>query len=143
MLANLKIRNKLLLALVPLGAMVLVAVAYASFEMVRADDSYTVIINADVKALRGVVVARGLCHRYHLALYQEIAETDPIANMRPMPSSMRLPSNSVRTPMKRSVTIRPGLRPFAISLATSTKEFPGLERYARRRLTAITRPRFR
>ncbi len=79
MLANLKIRNKLLIALVPLGAMVLVAVAYSSFEMVRADNAYTLIIDDDVKALRSIVVARGLCHRYHLALYEEIAETDPAA----------------------------------------------------------------
>ena len=76
MLANLKIRNKLLLALVPLGAMVLVAVAYSSFEMIRADNAYTVIIDDDVKALRSVVAARGLCHRYNLGLYREIAETD-------------------------------------------------------------------
>jgi two-component system, sensor histidine kinase and response regulator len=80
--ANLKIRNKLLLALIPLSAMVLVAVAYSSFEMVRADNAYTVIIDNDVKALRGLVVARGLCHRYHLGLYSEIAETDPTAKRR-------------------------------------------------------------
>ena len=79
MLANLKIRNKLLMALVPLGAMVLVAVAYSSFEMVRADNAYTLIIDDDVKALRSVVAARGLCHRYNLGLYREIAETDPAA----------------------------------------------------------------
>jgi two-component system, sensor histidine kinase and response regulator len=78
-LANLKIRNKLLTALVPLGAMVLVAVAYSTFEMFRADTRYTILIDDDVKALRGVLVARGLCHRYHLGLYQEIAETDPAA----------------------------------------------------------------
>ncbi len=82
MLANLKIRNKLLTALVPLGAMVLVAVAYSTFEMFRADTRYTLIIDDDVKALRGLVVARGLCHRYHLALYSEIAETDPTAKRR-------------------------------------------------------------
>ena len=67
------------MALVPLGAMVLVAVAYSSFEMIRADNAYTVIIDDDVKALRSLVVARGLCHRYHLWLYSEIAETDPAA----------------------------------------------------------------
>src|SRR5450631_503711 len=62
--------------------MVLVAVAYSTFEMVRADQRYTVIIDDDVKALRGVLVARGLCHRYHLALYNEIAETDSEAKHR-------------------------------------------------------------
>ncbi len=76
MLANLKIRNKLLLALVPLGAMVLVAVSHSTFNMFRADNAYTVIIDEDVKTLRGVVAARGLCHRYNLGLYREIAETD-------------------------------------------------------------------
>ena len=79
MLSNLKIRNKLLMALVPLGAMVLVAVAYSSFEMIRADNAYTLIIDDDVKTLRGVVAARGLCHRYNLGLYREIAETDSAA----------------------------------------------------------------
>jgi two-component system, sensor histidine kinase and response regulator len=79
MFANLKIRNKLLLALIPLGAMVLVAVTHSTFNMFRADTAYTVIIDEDVKALRGVVVARGLCHRYHLGLYRELAETDPAA----------------------------------------------------------------
>jgi len=78
-LANLRIRNKLLAALIPLGAMVLVAVSHSTFNMFRADTAYTVIIDEDVKALRGLVVARGLCHRYHLALYREIAETDPAA----------------------------------------------------------------
>ena len=79
MLANLKIRNKLLIALVPLGAMVLVGVVHSTFEMFRVDDKYTAIIDENVKALRSVVVARGLCHKYNLVLYREIAETDPDA----------------------------------------------------------------
>ncbi len=76
MLANFKIRNKLLIALVPLGAMVLVGVTHSTYEMFRADNSYTVIIDENVKALRSMVIARGLCHKYNLVLYREIAETD-------------------------------------------------------------------
>ncbi len=79
MLANLKIRNKLLLALVPLGAMVLVGVSHSTFEMFRADNRYTAIIEENVKALRSVVIARGLCHTFNLVLYREIAETDQAA----------------------------------------------------------------
>jgi PAS domain S-box-containing protein len=75
-LANLKIRNKLLIALVPLGAMVLVGVIHSTYEMFRADNSYTRIIDENVKALRSVVIARGLCHKYNLVLYREIAEPD-------------------------------------------------------------------
>jgi two-component system sensor histidine kinase/response regulator len=78
-LANLKIRNKLLLALVPLGAMVLIGGSHSTFEMFRADNRYTDIIDENVVALRSVVIARGLAHKFNLVLYREIAETDRAA----------------------------------------------------------------
>ena len=51
MLANLKIRKKLLVALLPLGLMVLAATLYSSIEMVRIDSWYTDLIDRDVQAL--------------------------------------------------------------------------------------------
>ncbi len=78
-LANLKIRNKLLIALIPLGTMVLIGGSHSTFEMFRADNRYTAIIEDNVTALRSVVIARGLCHTFNLVLYREIAETDQAA----------------------------------------------------------------
>ncbi len=56
--------------------MVLVAVAYSTFEMVRADMQYTAIIDGDVKALRSLIVAQALSNKFNLLLYREMVETD-------------------------------------------------------------------
>lgn len=76
MLANLKIRSKLLIALLPLVAMVFVAVAYSSIEMYRADARYSLILDRDVKALRTVIDARAMNNQFGRLLYEEIAESD-------------------------------------------------------------------
>jgi PAS domain S-box-containing protein len=79
MLANLKIRNKLLAALIPLGAMVVVAVSHATFNMFRADQRYTVIIDDDVKGVRSLTAARSLSNRFDFLLYKQMGEADPEA----------------------------------------------------------------
>ncbi len=79
MLANLKIRNKLLTALIPLAAMVLVAVIHANVQMRRADADYTVILDHDVKWVRSLIAARALSDRLGLLLYEEVAEPDSAA----------------------------------------------------------------
>jgi two-component system, sensor histidine kinase and response regulator len=76
-LANLKIRRKLLLALVPLAVMVLAATTYSSIEMLRADARYSALIATDVKTLRSLTVARAKNNRFGQLIYEEIAETDP------------------------------------------------------------------
>ncbi|WP_158752108.1 response regulator [Acidobacterium sp. S8] len=76
MLANLKIRSKLLIALLPLVAMVFVAVAYSSIEMYRADARYSLILDEDVKALRTVIDARATNNQFGRLLYEEIAESE-------------------------------------------------------------------
>jgi two-component system sensor histidine kinase/response regulator len=76
-LSNLRIRNKLLMALIPLGGMVLVAVGHSTFQMRQADDRYTVLIDQEVKGLRSLVTARSLSNRFDLLLYRELAEVDP------------------------------------------------------------------
>ena len=77
LLANLKIRRKLLIALLPLAALVIAAVAYSSIQMVRADSWYSALIAKDVKALRSLTVARAKNNRLNQLLYEEMVEPDP------------------------------------------------------------------
>src|SRR5271165_33143 len=78
-LANLKIRNKLLIALIPLCVMALVAKIHSTYEMTTADSGYTALIDEDVKGLRSMVSARALSNRFDLLLYREISEPDASA----------------------------------------------------------------
>jgi signal transduction histidine kinase/CheY-like chemotaxis protein len=77
LLANFRIRTKVLAALLPLVLMVLVAALYSSIEMNRIDKSYSDLIARDVKALQNLNVARASDNRFGLFLYKEIAELDP------------------------------------------------------------------
>jgi hypothetical protein len=76
LLANFKIRTKVLIALLPLVVMVIVAALYASIEMDNIDNRYTNLITNDVKSLHNLTVARVLNNRFGQLLYQEIAEPD-------------------------------------------------------------------
>ncbi|MBV8630901.1 MAG: MCP four helix bundle domain-containing protein, partial [Silvibacterium sp.] len=76
MLGNLKIRKKLLVALLPLGLLVLAATFYSSIEMVRIDRWYSELIDRDVKALQNVTDARAKTTQFGQYLYKEIAEPD-------------------------------------------------------------------
>jgi signal transduction histidine kinase/CheY-like chemotaxis protein/HPt (histidine-containing phosphotransfer) domain-containing protein len=75
-LSNLKIRTKILLALLPLALMVVVAALYASTEMEKIDTWYGNLIDRDVKALQSLTAARALNNRFGQLLYEEIAETN-------------------------------------------------------------------
>src|SRR3984957_3316291 len=77
LLANLKIRTKILVALLPLAFMVIVAAFYASVEMNKIDSRYSDLIAKDVRALHNLTVARVLSNRFAQLVYQEIAEPDP------------------------------------------------------------------
>src|SRR5271168_1475250 len=76
-LANLKIRSKLLVALLPLLAVVIAAITYSSMHLATADARYTVLLDKQAKALRRLTNARGLINRFHLLLYTEVVEHDP------------------------------------------------------------------
>src|SRR6516164_3511630 len=76
-LSNVKIRRKLLIALAPLAAMVVVAALYSSIQIKMIDTTYTVLIEKDVKALHSLIEARALMTRFGLFLYKDIAEPDP------------------------------------------------------------------
>jgi signal transduction histidine kinase/CheY-like chemotaxis protein len=75
-LANFRIRTKVLLALLPLAVMVIVAALYASIEMNRIDTLYSDLIDKDVKCLHNLTIARVLNNRFGQLIYQEIAEPD-------------------------------------------------------------------
>ena len=74
LLANFKIRTKVLVASLPLVVMVIVAALYASIEMKQIDTGYSELIGRDVKALHKLTIARVMDNRFHQLLYQEIAE---------------------------------------------------------------------
>src|SRR5262249_20582590 len=76
-LSNLKIRRKLLIALTPLTAMVVVAALYSSIESKVGDTWYSDLIDKDMAALRSLTEARALTMRFGLFLYKLVGETDP------------------------------------------------------------------
>ncbi len=75
-LGNLKIRKKLVVALLPLGLMVLAGTLYSSIEMMRIDGWYTDLVERDVKALQNLTDARAKTTQFGQVLYKEIAEPD-------------------------------------------------------------------
>jgi signal transduction histidine kinase/CheY-like chemotaxis protein len=78
LLANFKIRTKVLIALLPLVVMVILAAMYASIEMNSIDNRYSWMIDSDVKSLHSLTIARSLSNQFGLFLYKEIAEPDPV-----------------------------------------------------------------
>jgi len=76
LLANFKIRTKVLIAMLPLVVMVIVAALYASIEMDKINDRYSNLISKDAKALHDLTIARSLSNEFGLFLYKDIAEPD-------------------------------------------------------------------
>ena len=89
LLANLRIRRKLLVALLPLALMVLAATLYSSIEMLRIDKWYTDLIDRDVKALQSLTDARAKTTQFGQWLYKEIAEPIRIVCETSMPHWIR------------------------------------------------------
>jgi signal transduction histidine kinase/DNA-binding response OmpR family regulator/HPt (histidine-containing phosphotransfer) domain-containing protein len=77
LLANLKIRTKVLIALLPLTIMVIIAVLYSSDRMSTIDARYSGLFDKDVKALQNLTLAQAHNNKFGLFLYKEIAELDP------------------------------------------------------------------
>src|ERR1700745_2796814 len=76
LLANLKIRTRVLIALFPLAIMVIVAVLYSSDRISTIDARYSGLLDNDVKALQNLTLAQAYNNRFGLLLYKEIAELD-------------------------------------------------------------------
>ena len=77
LLANLKLRRKLLIAMAPLAVMAILASLYSSSQSKRIDSWYSQLIDHDVKAVHHIDAARALNRRFSLYLYRLIVETDP------------------------------------------------------------------
>src|ERR1700740_3867396 len=77
LLANLKIRTKVLIALLPLATMVIIAALYSSDRMSTIDARYSGLLDKDVKALQNLTLAQAHNNKLGLFLYKEIAEHDP------------------------------------------------------------------
>ena len=77
LLANLKIRAKVLIALLPLAIMVIIAALYSSDRMRTIDARYGGLFDKDVKALQNLTLAQAHNNKFGLFLYKEIAELDP------------------------------------------------------------------
>src|SRR5215469_4574608 len=77
LLANLKIRTKVLIALLPLVIMVIIAALYSSDRMSTIDARYRGLLDKKVKALQNLTLAQAHKNRFGLFIYKEIAEADP------------------------------------------------------------------
>jgi len=77
LLANLKIRTKVLIALLPLAIMVIIAALYSSDRMNTIDTRHSGLLDKDVKALQNLTLAQAHNNKFGLYLYKEIAELDP------------------------------------------------------------------
>src|SRR5215472_6027347 len=77
LLANLRIRTKVLVALLPLAIMVIIAALYTSDRMKTIDAHYSALLDRDVKALHNLTLAQSDNNKFGLYLYKEIAEVDP------------------------------------------------------------------
>src|SRR5581483_1892945 len=77
LLADLKIRTKVLVAMLPLALMAIGAVVYSSLESQRIDAWYSNLIENYVKTFQSVTTARADTMLFRLLLYQLLAEDDP------------------------------------------------------------------
>jgi len=76
LLANLKLRKKLLVALTPLALMAILAGFYASYESQRIDAWYSQLIDHEIRSVQDTDAAHALNMRYGFYLYRLIVETD-------------------------------------------------------------------
>jgi two-component system sensor histidine kinase/response regulator len=77
LLANLKLRRKLLVAMLPLALMAIVAGVYSSIQSQVIDTWYSSLIDHYFKTFQKVTAARGDTMRFRLLLYQLVAEDNP------------------------------------------------------------------
>src|SRR3954447_11477350 len=77
LLANFKVRSKVLIALLPLAMMIIIAALYSSDRMSTIDARYRGLFDKDVKALQNLTLAQAHNNKLGLFLYKEIAELDP------------------------------------------------------------------
>ena len=105
-LANLKLRRKLLLAMLPLVVMVIVAGAYASLEIRAIDSWYSELIDHQSQAVHQIDVVRSLTMRYGFDLYQLIVETD-LGEMRLIDADLEATYNAYQAAIAEAIRLSP------------------------------------
>src|SRR5207302_10305876 len=98
LLANLKLRKKLLVALTPLIVMVVASGLYSSIEAKRIDTWYSPLIHNDIKSVYKMDAARSLLIRYGLFLDRLIVETQP-ARMQSLNAQLEDSSTENQAPL--------------------------------------------
>jgi len=106
LLANLKLRKKLLVALTPLAIIVVLAGLYSSYESKQIDAWYSQLINNEITAVHDVEVARGLSMRYGLYVYRLIVETD-LGRMREVDKELDACHSEYRTRIAEAARLYP------------------------------------
>ena len=74
LLTNLKIRRKVIIALLPLVLMIIMAALYSAQRMRSIGTRYSDLLEKNVKALQNLTLAQAHNNRFGLFLYKEIAE---------------------------------------------------------------------
>ncbi|MBV8832099.1 MAG: hypothetical protein JO108_23095, partial [Acidobacteriaceae bacterium] len=69
-LSNLRIRTKVLIALLVMAVMVIAVALYASIEMRKIDSWYSDLIDHDVQGIENLTVAMALNDRFGQLLYK-------------------------------------------------------------------------
>ena len=110
LLANFKIRTKVLIALLPLVVMVIVAALYASIEMNKIDSQYSDLIDKDVKALHSLTIARSLSNQFGLFLYKEIAEPN-VDTMQAVDADLDATATELHSRIEEAKSASPNLAP--------------------------------
>ncbi len=110
LLENLKIRTKVLIALMPLAVMVVLSALYSSTEMEGIDRWYSSLIGRDVKSLQNLTVARSLNNQYIELLYKEIAEPD-LDTMRVIDADLDRTAAEFHSSLEETRRGSPGLGP--------------------------------
>jgi hypothetical protein len=77
LLANLKIRTKVLIALLPLAIMVIIAALYSSDRMSTIDVRHSGLLDKHVKALQNLTLAQAYNNRFGLFLLRKWLNSIP------------------------------------------------------------------
>ena len=106
-LTNLKLRRKLLIAMLPLVIMVLIAGLYSSIEIKKIDTRYSNLIDQDVLALQHLTQAKAEAAVFGQLLYGEIAEPD-VDKMRVIDGKLEQASAEYQRLIAESLRNTPG-----------------------------------
>jgi two-component system sensor histidine kinase/response regulator len=105
-LDNVRVGRALQLAMLPLVAMVVVAVLYASIQMRVTGNNYRDLVQREVAALEALTNARAQTRQYALVLYRDIAETD-LDRIRLSESDLENAANDFNAAVEQAATSVP------------------------------------